>query len=158
MPNSPRRPTAAVWLASWGGCGFFPIAPGTVGSLGAVAVAWLLVKVAGWPPLVLAAAAAALLAPAVWAAGEAGRFFESEDPQVVVIDEVLGQWIALAAAPARGWGWWLAAFLLFRAFDIWKPPPARAAERLAGGWGIVADDLVAGAYAAVVLIAARALN
>ncbi len=155
MASSSRGTSAAVLLASWGGCGYFPWAPGTAGSLGAVAAAWLLVVVAGWPTLALAAAAVALLAPAVWAAGRASRHFQNEDPQQVVIDEVLGQWIALAAAPERGWAYWLAAFLLFRAFDIWKPFPARAAERLPGGWGIVADDLVAGLYAAIVVAVAR---
>lgn len=157
MAPSGRRP-AAVWLATWGGCGYAPWAPGTAGSLGAAAVAWVLVGLAGWPSIALAAAALALLGPAVWSASRTAEWIGAEDPGLVVIDEVLGQWITLAAAPERDWRYWLAAFVLFRALDVWKPFPARAAERLPGGWGIVADDLVAGVYGAVVLAAARALH
>lgn len=156
MATERRWPPPAVWLATWGGCGFAPWAPGTAGSLGGAVVGWFLAGAAGWPAL--AAATLVLLGPAVWAAGRAATYLGDEDPGPVVIDEVLGQWITLAAAPAGDWKYWLAGFLLFRLFDIWKPFPARAAERLPGGWGIVADDLVAGVYGAVVLVAWRALN
>jgi len=149
---------SSLWLATWGGCGYFPKGPGTVGSLGGIAVAWLLAGPLGWPPAALAAAAVALFLPAVWASNQACRHWQQEDPQRVVVDEVLGQWITLAAAPGLNWKYWAAAFVLFRAFDIWKPFPARAAERLPGGWGIVADDVVAGVYGAVVLFLWRRLN
>jgi len=76
----------------------------------------------------------------------------------VVIDEVLGQWLTLAGAAALNWKSWLAAFLLFRLFDIWKPFPVRQLEALPGGWGIVADDLMAGLYGALVLFAAGCFN
>jgi len=157
MANS-GRPPAAIWLATWGGCGYFPKGPGTAGSLGGAAVAWVLVRWAGWPPAALAAAALGLLGPGVWASSRAARYWGQEDPQRVVIDEVLGQWLALSVAPAAEWRYWLAAFALFRIFDIWKPFPVRSAEQLAAGWGIVADDLVAGVYAAVVLLALRRLH
>ena len=156
MP-SPGRP-AALWLATWGPCGYAPAGPGTAGSLGGVAVAWLLVGPLGWPPASLAAAAALLLLPAVWASNHACRYWQTEDPQTVVVDEVLGQWLTLAVVPGLDWRYWLAGFGLFRLFDIWKPFPARAAERLPGGWGIVADDLVAGLYGAVVLVLLRWLH
>ncbi|HYM10345.1 MAG TPA: phosphatidylglycerophosphatase A [Bryobacterales bacterium] len=157
MPASERTP-AAIWLATWGGCGYFPKGPGTAGSLGGMVVAWLLVGPAGWPPLALAAAALALFGPAVWAAGRACQYWQSDDPQRVVVDEVLGQWVTLAAAPGLDWRYWLAGFAAFRIFDIWKPFPARAAERFPGGWGVVADDLVAGVYGAIVLLLLRRLH
>jgi len=78
-----------------------------------------------------------------------------EDPSHVVIDEVAGQAIALAYAPAFypvvGWKYALAGFILFRAFDIIKPPPVRQLERLRAGWGIMMDDVAAGALALVLL-------
>jgi phosphatidylglycerophosphatase A len=160
MTNS--RPPAAIWLATWGGCGYFPKGPGTAGSLGGALVAAALVFWIGWPSVALAALALVMFGPAVWASGEAARYWQQKDPQRVVVDEVLGQWLALAAAPdgrwSYGWPYWLAAFALFRLFDIWKPFPARSAERLPGGWGIVADDLVAGIYAAIVVMALRRLH
>ena len=77
-----------------------------------------------------------------------------KDPQFVVVDEVIGQWIALAGAASLNWKSFLAAFALFRLFDIWKPPPVRQLESLPGGWGINLDDVMAGVYAALVLWAA----
>ena len=82
----------------------------------------------------------------------AEQLLQRKDPGVVVIDEVAGQLIALLSVPTFVQGWWgiLTAFLLFRAFDIWKPYPARRLEKLESGLGIMSDDVVAGAYAAVV--------
>ncbi|HEY0797386.1 MAG TPA: phosphatidylglycerophosphatase A, partial [Acidisarcina sp.] len=74
----------------------------------------------------------------------------TEDPQHVVLDEVVGQWIALIACPAD-WVHPLLALALFRLFDITKPPPARQLEDLSGGWGIMLDDVAAGLYALLVL-------
>jgi phosphatidylglycerophosphatase A len=76
----------------------------------------------------------------------------------VVVDEVLGQWITLAGALTLNWKSWVAAFVLFRLFDIWKPPPVRRLESLPGGMGIVADDLMAGVYGSLVLIVAGWCN
>ncbi len=70
---------------------------------------------------------------------------------MVVVDEVMGQWLTLAGATTLNWKSWLAAFALFRIFDIWKPPPARQLEALPGGIGIVADDLMAGLYGALAI-------
>jgi len=148
----------ALALATWFGCGYSPVAPGTVGSLGALLPAFLLVRYAGWKPLYFGALALALVAPAIWAAGRTARASGRKDPGLVVVDEVCGQWIALAGAATLNWASWLAAFALFRVFDIWKPPPVRQLERLPGGWGIVADDLMAGLYAALVLWAAGCFN
>ena len=76
----------------------------------------------------------------------------------MVVDEVVGQWLTLAGARTLNWKSYLAAFLLFRLFDIWKPPPVRQLESLPGGVGIVADDLMAGLYAALVLFVAGCFN
>ena len=74
-----------------------------------------------------------------------------KDPGHIVVDEVVGQWITLAAAGTLNWKTRSAAFLLFRLFDIWKPAPARQFEALPGGTGIMADDVMAGIYGAVSL-------
>jgi phosphatidylglycerophosphatase A len=109
------------------------------------------------PPWEYAILAALLFAPAVWAADVTARTVKKKDPGIVVVDEVIGQWIALAGARTLNWETYLAGFLLFRLFDIWKPPPVRQLEALPGGLGINADDVMAGIYAALVLwLAGRA--
>ncbi len=147
-----RSERFAVVLASWGGCGFVPAAPGTVASAVAVGLAYALVGgldlAAGW----LAALSLALLAPAVWSAGVVCKRFGREDPPEVVIDEVVGQWLALAAVNATDWKQWLVAFVLFRTLDIAKPFPLRRLERLPGGYGVVADDVAAGLCVMIVLV------
>jgi len=151
--------TSLAWLwATFFGSGLCPAAPGTAGSVAALVVAWLLVRwlgIPGWPFAVLAAA---LIAPAIWAAGALANRIGRQDPGLVVIDEVLGQWITLA--PVADWhaADWLLALALFRLFDIWKPFPVRRLEALPGGAGIVADDLMAGVYAALVLFGVRCFN
>lgn len=151
--------TLARWIATWFYCGYFPKGPGTAGSIGALIVAYPIAAAANWNPLVFAAVAALGLPAAIWAADRMARDTGLKDPQTVVVDEVIGQWIALAGCPALDhWSCWLAAFLLFRAFDILKPPPVRALERIPGGAGIVLDDVGAGIYAALVLAAAGWFN
>ncbi|HTS64276.1 MAG TPA: phosphatidylglycerophosphatase A [Candidatus Acidoferrales bacterium] len=148
----------AVLLATWFGCGYSPAAPGTAGSLAALALGVVLhefLGLAGWHFLVLAAI---LLIPAVWAAGVTANLKGLKDPQIVVIDEVIGQWIALAGARHLNWAGYIAALALFRLFDVWKPPPVRQLEALPGGLGINADDVMAGIYAALVLFAAGCFN
>jgi phosphatidylglycerophosphatase A len=102
--------------------------------------------------------AAMLFFPAVWAAGVTARIKQLKDPQIVVVDEVVGQWIALGGAHTLNWKSYLAALALFRLFDVWKPPPVRQLEALPGGLGINADDVMAGIYAALVLFAAGCFN
>jgi phosphatidylglycerophosphatase A len=138
--------------------GYVPKGPGTAGSLGALALAWWLHAYAGVPAAGFAVYALLLLAPASWAAGRVAEDIGKKDPQIVVIDELVGQWIALGGAATLNWKSWIAAFALFRAFDIWKPPPVRQLERVSGGAGIVLDDVMAGIYAALVLYFAGWFN
>jgi phosphatidylglycerophosphatase A len=145
-------------LATWFYCGYAPKGPGTAGSLAAVVIAWFLHEYAGLGPLGFAILALALTGPAIWAAEVTARETGLKDPQIVVVDEVVGQWIAIAGASQLNWKSWCAAFALFRAFDIWKPPPVRQLERLHGGTGIVLDDAMAGIYAALVMSAAGWFN
>jgi phosphatidylglycerophosphatase A len=145
-------------LATWFYCGYAPKAPGTAGSLAAVVLAWLLARYLAFGPLEIAMMGAVLTGPAIWAAGVTARETGIKDPQIVVVDEVVGQWITFAGATSLNWKSWVAAFVLFRTFDILKPPPVRQLERLPGGAGIVLDDAMAGVYAALVLFAAGWFN
>jgi phosphatidylglycerophosphatase A len=138
--------------------GYVPGAPGTAGSLGALAVAWVLHQYLNISGAYIGFLGLLLMAPAIWASGRMAKDTASKDPQVVVIDEVVGQWIALAGATTLNGKSWIAAFALFRLFDIWKPPPVRQLERIPGGTGIVLDDAMAGIYAALVLYFAGWFN
>jgi phosphatidylglycerophosphatase A len=140
--------TFARVLATWFGCGYAPKGPGTAGSVGALLVAWPLRH---QPPWFFALLALIFLVPAIWSAGSTALQVGKKDPQIVVIDEVIGQWIALAGTAVYSPAAWIAAFLLFRTFDIWKPWPVRQLEQLPSGTGIVMDDVMAGVYAALVL-------
>jgi len=156
--TSPKANRFANLLSTWFGCGYAPVAPGTAGSLGAIAAALLLNKAAGFAAWHFALLAAIGFAPAVWAATRTERSVKQKDPGLVVVDEVLGQWITLAGAHPLNWKSYLAAFILFRLFDIWKPFPARQLEQLPEGLGIVADDVMAGIYGALVLFTAGWFN
>jgi phosphatidylglycerophosphatase A len=184
IPPVSKRRTAGDYLAlaiSTCGVGYFPIAPGTMGSLVGVALyltiwgassrvleANALVKrltlLHLWTPQMAFMLVVIFLVTmaGIWAATRAERLFRKEDPAEVVIDEVAGQMIALLSGPFWLHTWWsiFTAFLLFRAFDIWKPYPIRKLEDLETGLGIMADDLAAGAYALIansVLISAYLL-
>lgn len=148
----------ALVLATWFGCGYFPWGPGTVGSLAAVAIAALLHVYLGAGRPALLVLVLVLLAPAIWASTQAERLVKRKDPQIVAIDEVLGQWVTLLGATTLAWKSFLAAFVLFRVFDIWKPWPVRTFEKLPGGVGIVTDDLAAGLYGALIVYIGGALN
>jgi phosphatidylglycerophosphatase A len=151
---SDSRPGAAVWIATVGGVGYFPAAPGTAGSLvglGIVLALGLLPVTPAWRVAAVAVAAAILMILGAVAATKAETFFGRVDPGQVVIDEVVGQMIALVAWPVAGWKTYVAGFILFRFFDIIKPFPAGRCERIAGGWGIMLDDVVAGTYSLLLL-------
>ncbi|HEV2336447.1 MAG TPA: phosphatidylglycerophosphatase A [Stellaceae bacterium] len=145
----PLRHPAAL-LATAGGIGLLPLAPGSWGSLAALPCAWAIGALAG--PAGLLAAAVLAFALGVWASATLARAAGNPDPQFIVIDEVAAQWLVLVAAPLD-WRAYLAAFLLFRVFDIWKPWPVRAIERrVAGGLGIMLDDIMAALYAVLLLL------
>jgi phosphatidylglycerophosphatase A len=131
-------------VATAGGVGTVPRAPGTAGSVVGLAAGWAAASALG--PLGYAGVTAALFALGVVAAERAERSARCKDPSFVVIDEVVGMLVALFALPLRA-GELLAALLCFRLFDIAKPFPLRRLEALPGGWGVMLDDLVAGVYA-----------
>jgi len=138
----------AVLIATVGYCGYFPIAPGTVGSAAGLVV-YLLVWWSG-SPVVEVALIAVLFGAGVWAGTIAERFFGGIDPGPIVMDEVVGMLITLAFIPV-GISGALAGFVLFRVYDVIKPYPAGRFEQLHGGLGVMADDAMAGVYANLTL-------
>jgi phosphatidylglycerophosphatase A len=173
-----RKPRISYFLATAFGLGYLKPAPGTWGSLVGVIISLALNSPrAPWatpfpPPrgesyfviIPIATVLSYILVlvisvVGVIVAGRVERYAGKTDPQFVVIDEVSGQMIAYSCPfLALNWKSWLLGFILFRVFDIWKPFPARQAESLPGGWGIMADDWVAGIYAALVLWGIQALG
>jgi phosphatidylglycerophosphatase A len=155
LPPSLSNPPARLWatlVATFFGVGRIKPGPGTWGSITTV-LAWALASSQIQPAYRTAstlAAAAFITLIGIPAATSVSRASGKKDPQFVVIDEVAGQLVALIAVPLT-WKSFLASLILFRAFDILKPPPVRQLERLPGGSGIVIDDLGAGLYALVVM-------
>jgi phosphatidylglycerophosphatase A len=160
-PNAEK--TLWAWaIATFFGAGFWKPGPGTAGSIAATLIWWLIGHSTWTTPaaagfvstsqlaLLTGAAALLLLAIAIPAATIVARETGRKDPQIVVADEVVGQWITLIAAPAN-WEFALIGLVLFRLFDITKPPPIRRIEYLSEGWGIMLDDLGAGFYALICL-------
>jgi len=145
---------AASLLATAGGAGRLPWAPGTWGSALAVLLAAGIVALGGprWGTTALALAAVGLFPLGVWASARHAATTGIGDPGEIVVDEVVGQWLALLPV-AYDWRWYPVAFVLFRVFDIWKPWPCRALEKLPGGVGIMADDIAAGAWAGLCVLA-----
>lgn len=143
-----RRVALAVATAL--GSGLFPIAPGTVGSAAGLAVWWACHAIVPMGLPAELALVGVLLVVGAWAATEAERALGTTDPGPVVIDEVMGICVTLLGAPLT-WPVLVAGFLLFRVFDVVKPPPARRLEHAPAGWGIMLDDLAAGVYAWLVL-------
>jgi phosphatidylglycerophosphatase A len=168
----PRRTFSnylALALSTWG-VGYIPGAPGTFGSAVGVGI-YLLVGAAsgevlasgaakGWNPELLASLRMTFMlmlvtlvtSVGVWAASRTEKLLGRKDPGIVVVDEVAGQLIVFLFVPFNA-GWWviIAGFVLFRLFDIWKPCPIRRLEALESGLGIMADDVLAGVYAAILL-------
>ena len=158
MPT--EKPSASllaqpVHLIAFGfGAGLFPKAPGTAGTLLAVVPAWL---IAGWPLQAKVAFISALFIFGVWVCGESARRLQSHDHPAIVWDEVVGYLATCLMLPAEPL-WLLLAFVLFRFFDIVKPWPIRDLDhRLHGGIGIMLDDIVAAAFAAVCLLLVRSI-
>jgi phosphatidylglycerophosphatase A len=170
--STPAKPRLAVALATVFGTGRLPLVPGTFGSVVGVGVGCVL----AWTTAAHFTAGSRLprafftgyivinvilAAVGVWAASRTSAWLRHKDPSSVVIDEVSGQMITFAGflggLAALNWKSLLVGFILFRGFDVLKPFPARRAEWLPGGWGVMADDWIAGVYAAIVLWAIHRL-
>ena len=177
--SATRQPRVSLAIATAFGLGYLPKAPGTFGSLGGVAL-YALVEYfvqhyfplnylpgmaptlegrAIWLACTALPVTIVVALAGVWAASRAEELSARKDPQFVVIDEVSGQQLTyLLSLTLLNWKYLLLGFILFRVFDIWKPFPARQAEALPGGLGIMADDWIAGIYAALGLWIARAIG
>ena len=165
-PGSAAKPRFSLLIATCFGIGYLPRAPGTWASLVGAAIYFGIAErgsnlylhftyfvVLLLPPVLVLAIALV----GVWAAGHVEKHSGRKDPQFVVIDEVSGQLFTYVLGFASpNWKYLFLGFILFRVFDIWKPFPARQAESLPRGWGIMADDWVAAIYAALGLWVARA--
>lgn len=156
--SAQKPPLFHLLVATGFGSGFSPVAPGTAGALLAV-----LLWVAGYFLLpfaqlqvLLAVLVVYFTVQGVYSSGVMEKHW-GEDPSRVVVDEMVGVWIPLLVVPDGGWWYVVAAFVLFRFFDIVKPLGVRRMERLGGGMGIMMDDILAGVYSAVLLGAARLL-
>ena len=151
-----RPPFWPVLIGTGFGSGFSPVAPGTAGALLATLM-WWLVGLAVTPVCQLWLTVGAILLftiAGVWATNRLESFW-GEDPSRVVVDEMVGVWLPLLAAPSGSWGYALAAFALFRLLDIFKPLGIRKMENLPGGIGVMMDDILAGIYAFILLILTR---
>jgi phosphatidylglycerophosphatase A len=136
-------------------------APGTWGSLAALGLAYLICLIGG--PFLLLLLTVAVIILGIWTIGQQITGQPDQDPSEIVIDEVAGQWIALLPVAFGGWHagvpltalWpgWIAAFMLFRLFDIWKPGPVGWADRRGGASGVMLDDVIAGLFAGLGVMA-----
>ena len=143
----------AFLAATWFGIGLIRPAPGTWGSLAALPLAWVIVRLSG--PIGLIIATVIIFVLGCWASEIYNQASKHKDPSEVVIDEVAGQWLVLTAAPLEPF-YYLAGFLLFRLCDVAKPWPASWADRkVGGGIGTMLDDILAAFYGLVAIAAYR---
>jgi phosphatidylglycerophosphatase A len=141
------RTRAGLAIATALGAGYLPKAPGTFGSAAGLLL-WLALPDILWMQIL---AIVVVAVAGSWSGNVAEEHFRTHDPSQVVVDEVAGMMVTLLLIPMTGPLWMLAAFVLFRAADIAKPFPVNRLERLPGGVGIMADDLMAGVYANLAL-------
>ncbi len=132
-------------LGTWFGCGLVPVAPGTAGSIGAMPLYFVLRSWGGVAAVLVGAILITIIG--IWSGNVIAKETNTKDPQRVVIDEVAGVLFSLAACN-DDWRWALGGLVAFRVFDSLKPWPVNLLERLPRGWGIVLDDVGAGAYVA----------
>lgn len=139
----------AKYTATWFGSGLLPKAPGTWGTLAAIPFAFVITALFG--PFVLLIASVFAFAIGIWAAGAHAKAIGNPDPSEVVIDEVAAIWLVLTFVPVTFVGWFI-AFVVFRFFDVVKPWPVSLADaKLKGGFGIMADDIIAALYTLLIL-------
>ncbi|MHB8171638.1 MAG: phosphatidylglycerophosphatase A family protein [Thermincolia bacterium] len=129
-------------ISSGFGLGYSPVASGTVGSLLGIPLVWL------YPNSLVMALFLIILG--VWSSSQGEKLFGEKDSSKIVIDEVVGYYLAMWALPLT-WPFFLSAFLLFRILDVIKPGPIRRLQELKGGWGVMADDLAAGILTNIIL-------
>lgn len=150
----PKAPLFHNFIATGFGSGYSPIAPGTAGALLAMLIWWgysLLFSHCISIPVLTFIVIVVFTFAGVWSSSVVEKYW-GEDPSRVVVDEMVGTWIALLAVPEGAhWGYMLAAFVLFRFFDIVKPLGVRKMESLLSGFGIMADDILAGIYGFIVI-------
>ena len=156
LPEGAEKvPLLPKLLATSFGAGFLPVAPGTWGAIVAI-ILWLPLYIWASPAttvIVTAIATVVYCAAGTWASNESEKYW-GKDPVVACADETVGQWISLL--PVTGLcPWWeiLLSLALFRYFDIFKPLGIRSMERFPGGWGMMADDILAGIYSALIILA-----
>ncbi len=142
----------ANWFSTVLKVGYLPIAPGTWGSLVAVAIWFVIIESTSTITFIIAIIIIFILG--VFTSSITERHLAQKDPSIIVIDEWVGQWIALLFLP-KSLLWGLVAFALFRLFDIWKPYPIKALDKMPSGWGIMLDDVLAGVYALLVISVLR---
>lgn len=148
-----KLPLLPVIIATGFGTGYSPFAPGTAGALLATIVWFVAAACMSAMSLFWLTLSCILLFTllGIWATNQVEPFW-GEDPSKVVVDEMVGVWITLLAAPAVHWEYGIAAFALFRLFDIWKPLGIRKMESFPGGIGVMMDDILAGLYGFLVLV------
>ena len=151
VPDNLNPKAPFVRWATWFGCGFISPAPGTWGSLGALPFGILLYALGG--PILLLFAICAILPLGLWAAHEYGKAIKEHDSPQIVIDEVIGMWIALIPVAGAPVFYIILAFLLFRFFDILKPWPISFFDKnVKNAFGVILDDVLAGLFALLVLL------
>lgn len=158
--------TLAHLVATFAGTGHLKPAPGTWGSAAGLLAAWVLHALGG--PLLLVVALVALWFAGLWSVRVETAGKADADPSEIVVDEVIGIWIAflpvsvgaahVGAALTALWPGWITAFLAFRLFDIWKPWLVGRADRRGDAFGVMLDDVIAGVFAAIVVVAMAALS
>jgi phosphatidylglycerophosphatase A len=143
-----------ICIATGFGAGFSPVAPGTAGALLATLI-WMGMSFLVSPALLVGATSAAIVLFTLLGVNSTNALAAEwgEDPSRVVVDEMVGVWIALLAASSGNWVHALIAFALFRFFDILKPLGIRKMESVVGGWGVMLDDILAGVYSYITLLA-----
>jgi phosphatidylglycerophosphatase A len=143
-----------VCIATGGYCGYIRFVPATIGSFVGL---MLYLPMATSPVLVQLTIVGGFLGLGIWASGHAEKLLKTKDARPIVIDEIVGMWISVLFLPHLI-SYLLAAFILFRLFDVIKPFPAKKAEHLKGGWGIMLDDVIAGLYTNALLHSVQAFE
>lgn len=147
-PLEALKNVSAIVIASGGLAGYFPVAPGTFGSAVALVLVWYLRDL---PAIALIFISLALLVIGVWASGQMCQILKRKDASQVVMDEIVGMLITMIGIPVTPY-WMLIGFIVFRLLDIVKPSPAKYFdEKVAGGWGVMMDDVIAGIYGNIIL-------